>query len=592
MATINLEKELNNMAYESYPEIFKRMSKIQNEYGMMPIKNLSNALGRTGMFSSTYDPDPTVQNKRIKGISSRPVSYSKNDVTDMLQDVPKNERRLREVEHSLEYTAYPLYHIRNTYQNLLTYHWYFAPNMVEEKDTKKKDFWREYKLLVKLGKEMNIKASAHEITGQAWQEGKVFYYPRYQVDKVHNKVNHVFLQQLPSDWVKIVGYNNKSKYTLAFNLMYFCEVGTDYRQFGNLFEKYIEDFNQVVYPEPKGVGGRLVYARKSRIDLEKVNQIKNNAEAYYQNNRWYYWVTLPIDEVFVFEVDDTGRNAVSPLTGVFLDLLQLSQLEAIQLELLQNPLVSVLTGEIPYFETKDVNTADQYKLSNAGRVLFESLWYSMLNANNTSGIGLYAAPFKNMNLHTLAESPSAMDIVSTGYQDMMSKAGLSALIPTDTETRAGAVQVSLQLEAKESKSIYDCFERMVGCIIEKLRLKYDWDFKMFGDVYDDALLEDRCSQAMTLGILSDLIIYNALHDRTLLDDICWSDMVVSSNLLEKRIPLVSTYNAKAEDAKESEKKGRQAGENDTIIELPDEGGRPKSKGITSEGQEADFDFRR
>ena len=47
------------------------------------------------------------------------------------------------------------------------------------------------------------------------------------VDKSHNEVCHAFMQQLPSDWVKIVGFNNKSKYTVAFNLFYFLQPGTN-----------------------------------------------------------------------------------------------------------------------------------------------------------------------------------------------------------------------------------------------------------------------------------------------------------------------------------------------------------------------------
>ena len=80
---------------------------------------------------------------------------------------------------------------------------------------------REWKLLEKLRTEFDITHFAHEVAGQALQEGKVFYYARYSVDKSHNKINYAFMQQLPSDWIKIVGFNNKSKYTLAFNMMYY-----------------------------------------------------------------------------------------------------------------------------------------------------------------------------------------------------------------------------------------------------------------------------------------------------------------------------------------------------------------------------------
>ena len=71
------------------------------------------------------------------------------------------------------------------------------------------------RLLEKLRRKLDVKTTAHKLAGQAVQEGKVFYYPRVSVDKPHNKVNYAFMQQLPSDWTKIVGFNSVSKYTVA-----------------------------------------------------------------------------------------------------------------------------------------------------------------------------------------------------------------------------------------------------------------------------------------------------------------------------------------------------------------------------------------
>ena len=244
-------------------------------------------------------------------------------------------------------------------------------------------------------------------------------------DKAHNRIDHAFLQQLPSDWCKIVGFNNKTKYTVAFNLMYFAEFGTDWRQFGDLFEPVINVWMDSVYPRPAYVGKKLVYGEKTKVDPEKAERLnaQNEADVYFQNGRWYYWVTLPAERVFTFEADDTQRNVFSPFTGLFIDMIQLSQLEQIQLSLVQNPLVSILHGEIPYWNTKDTMVADQYKLSDAGRQLFTAIFNDMLAANNTSGIGLFLAPAENLHLSSLAEAPSAMDIVTKGYSDTISKSG-------------------------------------------------------------------------------------------------------------------------------------------------------------------------
>jgi len=557
----------------------------------MPMESLITAFGRSGINQGVYNNNPYDHNRRVKAISSVPMKFTKAEVERMLQNVYNSEKPLREVHHQLEYTSYPLLHTRFVYQNLLTYHNYIAPFLTNEEDSKNDDFWREWKLLEKLRTEFQLLSVAHEITGQAIQEGKVFYYPRYSVDKAHNKVNHAFMQQLPSDYVKIVGFNNKSKYTLAFNMMYFTVEGTDVLQFGDLFLPYLEDFNAVVYPKPKGVGTKLVYASKSSIKMNEVDTEK--ADVYYQNGKWFYWVILPIDKVFTFEIDDVPRTAISPFTGLMLDMLQLSQLEALQLELLSNPLVAILHGEIPYFETKDTNIADQYKLSNAGRLLFEALWDQLMARTNIGGVGLYAAPFKEMKLESLPEAPNATNIVSSGYQDVMNKAGLSAILPTSDDVRAGLAQISLMIESQFGKTIYRCFERMMNCIIGNLNLKYDWRFHMFGDLASDDKLRDECRKEMQLGILPSTLRFDALNDYSVIEDIAWSDSLINSDLLLKRKPLSTSYtlSGNGKGLSPYNPSGRTSPPEQRTIDDPfDEGGRPPSEEPgSSEGTEQDID---
>lgn len=557
-------KEMTELRYGSFPEIFGAMRRMATEYGDMPIDAMIGAFGNVLGYRGGYvGKDPYTQNRRVKGISTRPANYTKDQIAQMLQSPESNEQPLRAVESALEYSAYPLLHTRILYQNLLTYHSYVAPELADKEETDRDDFWREWKLLEKLRKKLCLKDTAHMIAGQALKEGKVFYHPRIRIDKAHNKLDHAFLQQMPSDYIKIVGFNNISKFTVAFDLMYFMTPGTDVRQFGDLFLPYLGDFWDALIV-PKGVGKKVVYAA---IDMDKVRDIADpRVEAYYQNGRWCYWVTLPVDTVFPFEIDDTNRNVLPLFTGLFIDLIQLSQLEQIQLSLLQNPLIQILTGEIPYWDDKINNASDEYKLSNAGRLLFESLWYQMLAANNTEGIGLYMAPLKNMRMESVAEVPGATEIVSKAYSDVNAKAGLPAIVPSNADARAGAVQVSFKIESQLAKPIYRCFERMMTCIIEKMNLNYDWSFYMFGSLAEDDDEEKTLREQMTLGILPAVIKYNALHDRSVLDDMAWSDAIVSSDLMSRRIPLVTSFNQTAQTV-----------------------GRPPSEGVTSDGQEQDVD---
>ena len=565
---------LREAAYLPYNEMFRRFQTLATDYGNLTPEGLINAFRSVNGVGSLYTPNPYVQNTRIKGITTRPANYTKAQVAAMIEKPEANEKPLRAVEHGLEYSAYPLQHIRWTYQNLLTYHNYIAPEFADEAETKRDEFWREWKLTERLRRTINPKEKAHEIAGQVLQEGKVFYICRTSADKPRNRINHAFMQQLPSDWCKIVGFNNKTKYTVAFDLMYFTQYGTDIRQFGDLFAPYISSFAEVVEPAPQGTGKTLLFAEKSHINMSKVKrQLFNEAEIYFQNGRWFYWVALPADQVFTFEADDTNRNVVSPFVGLFIDMIQLAQMEQLQLELLQNPLVSLVLGEIDTWDSKDTNQADQFKVSDTQRRFFEALFTDMLAANNTGGIGLFAAPYRNMRLESLTEAPSAMDIVTKGYQDTISKSGLSGILPSASDTRAGAVQVSFQIECQFLKTVYVCFERMMAVLIGRLNLRYEWRFRMFGSLYEDEKTEERAMKGMEHGILPDLIIYNALRDRSILDDLTISDAILASNIADKRRPLITSFSAKQEDG------------------LPprSEGGRPAAEGVTTDGNEGDAD---
>lgn len=585
---MDLQTELRSVQFASYPKIFGRLRELAAQYGDLPMDAVSSAFMRAA--SNTYTRNnPYIQNRRVKAVSSLPVNYSKDKVAEMLTAPDGNEQGLRQVAHALEWTAYPLFHTRKVYTEMLTYHSYIAPEYVTEEEAKREDFLREWQLLDKLRKTLDPKSTAHEIAGQVLQEGKVFYYPRVSVDKPHNKVNHAFLQQLPSDWVKIVGFNNVSKYTVAMNLMYFMQPGTDPLQFGDLLLPYLDDFYASAERAPEGTGKRVIFAARDRVDLNVLEQrrkqtggrLTGDPEVYSQNGRWFYWVTLPVDKIFTFEADDVSRNAISPLAGLYLSLVQMAQYEQIQLELVQNPLIALFTGEIPYKQKNELTSVeDDYRLSDAGRRLFEYLWYQMLTESNTSGIGWFTAPVENIKMHQLAEAPSATKISAAGYSYAMNKAGLSAIVPTTEDPKAGIAQISLQIEGKFAECVYRDYERMMTAIMDRLNLKYSWRFSLFGTLSTEEKRMEEAKQGMTLGILPQTIIYMAMNDLSLLDDLSISNAIKASGIMDKRLPLVTSYNAKQSES----------GLPPQAAHDLNPGGRPKGDGtVTSEGQEADID---
>ena len=566
---------------QSYAEFF---SMLAQRYGDMPLQNIQNAYRRALPFGAAYTNNPFVQNRRVKATVGFPRDVTKSQIVNMLQAPDENEEELRQVSHILEYTAFPMQKIRTAYQSLSTYHYYIAPQYIaSESEIEDKDkFLREWRLLYKLADAFQIRRMAHQIVGQCIQDGKVFYYPRVEVDKSHNMVDSAFLQQLPQNWVKIVGFNNISKYRVAFNLMYFLQPGTTYLQFGKLFEPYIEQFLDAMTGPNEMPAKGLICASGRKPNPQKMFRMQKDfrdngkGEVFCENGTWFYWVYLPAEKIWTFEIDDTKPIVAPPLTGLFLSMAQIAQYEQVQLEIVQNPLVSMVLGQIETYDPVSPTTSDPLKVSPTAREYFESLFYQTMMENNTGGVAIYAAPFKDMKLAQLAEAPNATNISSAGYEYAMEKSGMSALIPTTSDARAGVAQISLALESKYAEHIYWQIEAMMNWIIrEKIKPKYEWRFRMFGDLASDEKARNEAKDGLTLGILPMAIQYAALNDISLLDDLSMSIAVEAMGIMDKRLPLVTSYSAKQADSNLPPRKSP---------------GRPVSEsGIGSEGNENDVD---
>ena len=167
--------------FGTYTELFSQLRQASMDDGT-PIDALLSFAGQAGNLLN-----PFVQNTRVKGISSRPIDYGKDDIAEMLKAPDSNEKALRQTSHSLEWSAYPYFKIRKTYQDVHTYRYYaYAPYLTAE-DAKSATYKREAEIIDKLNFTIRPKQVAHQIMGQVLQEGKVAYIPRVSVDKSHKK---------------------------------------------------------------------------------------------------------------------------------------------------------------------------------------------------------------------------------------------------------------------------------------------------------------------------------------------------------------------------------------------------------------------
>lgn len=529
----------------TYEDVAKTILHLNNTYGDMPIDAFASAFGAAGGFGMWQYP--TIQNQRVKGINSSIRNYTKEQIANMVENPAEHELTLRQVSAALATSAKTYDLIMQTYQDMMTYKWYIYPTYSAEMPdiaTQKRD----YSLAYKLAKKVSPSHKGHEILGLCMQYGKVFFTPRISVDKSHNKVNYAFLQQLPEDFCKIVGFNDGAgKYTVAFNMMYFMQPGTDFRQFGNLFIPYIDAFQSVV------TDNKYQYMSGNGIDVDKFERYKisattGNPQWQRIGRDWMYWVTLPADKVITFEINDRNAYVIPPNTGLMVSMTQIPSYEAAQMEIVLNPLTSVMTGTLETYDVKNVPNADPIAVSPPVRKIFENLWYEMLGRNNTSGIGLFLAPAKDLRLQTISDTVANTNIATTAVSDQIQKAGLAAIIPTSGEPKVGMAELSAKINAQYGQTIYRTFERFFDEVFESLNLKTPLGFKMFGDVFSHEADLKSAKDGMTLGLLTETLRYDALIGHSILDDMAISDFIDKSGILNKRIPLISTYSAKQSES--------------------------------------------
>lgn len=535
----------------SYSLAIQRLQSLLGQYGDMGSDAFYNAFSRVGYGLNN---EPFINNMRVKAINPLPADYTKEELGEFLLSPQTSELPLRKVAESLKWTAYPVFKLQKSYADMPTYHHYVKPLYIEEDKAKTDEFLREWRMVDKAEKAFCVEDFGHQAAAQALLQGKVFYVTRSSLDKVHNKVNYIFHQQLPTAWSRIIGFNNISKYTVSFDMMYFLQPATDYRQYGDLFEPFIRDFENI-FVEPKEtdkIRAKYVYAtvkaggREYHVDLNAVNKNgEGNPQMYMQNGRWCYFVSLPIDRVWTFEIDDSTAIAVSPFAGLFQTFAQQADYEAAQLSLIMNPLIKIFTGEIPYFTTDGSKEDDGFRLSDGNRKLFEYYWNVLMRSTNTGGTGIYFAPAQNIKSHDFAEAANANEISSSFLEYGNGKTGLSALIPTVSNPHAGQEEYSAKLESRFADRVYRTLEKMFNHLISTLNLKYEWEMTVFGSVYNDSLIRTEAIKLLDKGGLEQHFILAALDNMSVLDKLSLSYAVKGCGLLDMLIPPATSYTQSA-----------------------------------------------
>jgi hypothetical protein len=564
--------------------IAERFNELAKNYAdVVSVQGFASAFSRLGWGMANQ---PQIQNQRVKGISSLPVDYTKEDIGNFLRTPYSHERELRETSEILRWTNYPYFKINKTYADIPTDRYYAIPKYLTGEMAKTKDFERELVLVDKLNKAMRPEQALHRVRGKALLQGKVVCYPRYEIDKSHNKCLYAFLQELPIDWCYIIGRNNVSGWTVSFDMMYFLQPGASIDQYGDLFYPYVEGFNRMFSEKPAEKGKYVYSSYNSKVKTKngKVydfypENLDPNGEGepqlFQQNGVWAYYVSLPIDKIWVYEIDDTTPAIIPPLAGMMLTYAQQSDFEEIQKTLYTNPLIKIFTGEIPYFNDDGTREEDTYKLSDGGRMMFQVMFDELMAQNNTAGTAFFSAPVENIKSHDFNESANANEISTTFNNYAGTKVGLAALIPVDKDIKSGQVEAAKLIEARYATAvIYPQFERMMTYIYFTLKLKYEWEFKLLGTIFTEKELREKAEKNLSWGDASAVFVLAALDGVSVVDKMSMLKAIDGIGFMDLLKVPETMYTQSGKQQKDPTKS---------------EGGRPQTEGVTSEGKEHAID---
>lgn len=419
------------------------------------IEEYTKNYGKLNM-SSFKSTSPYSQNSRLKNIKTRPARYNRQQIETMLMNPSSNEKELRAASWYYYNNITPINKQSNLYADMLTYRWWLQPSSAKFSGTE--HYQKEYEIAVDMVNALNPKKVFREIVLDVMREGKVPFC-------VRKNGNRIFLQRLPSDYVKII-YKTEVGWQIAFNMMYFSTEGASIEYFPPAFRDLYDEFSSVVDRQ----SGELV--RGARVP--------SNVIVGKDRGSYYYWKEIPLDVGVIFSFDDTIPDVIPPLVSQFIDASDLDAYKMLQQELLQIPLNQIMTATVPLSkENKGGSYQDDTAITPDLVILYENAIRASLPPN----IDFVAAPFENFNLFSFDDSMSRNNVVGNAIQNFYNES-LGGLINTSDKPSMAAIKTQQLIETRLIDKIYEQFMVFVNHQLSLHKIN-NVKFKIDGDVFTD-----------------------------------------------------------------------------------------------------------
>jgi len=510
-------------------------------------------------FGNVINNSPHLRNAVLKNLKTAPHLPNREEIEKALTDPRNNEKTLRAISNNLINTCYPMYKLLRFYDGVLTYKWQLFPQNVNVSGMKTPRFQEEQRFVNQWVKKLNPPYQLRRVVQETLQSGKRAYYLReiFTEDKKNEnaleegilpysknkRVVSVRLEDLPDDYIKIVGRSNQSYYTIAFDFTYFySQTSVDISNFPTGIQKIYEKLKNFMGNQN---GKAVINNLQKAQNFDGLRKFAYNVES--RNNNQYivcsnYWVDLPADECQVFSADESNPLQVPNFLGLFLMCADLQGFALLQQELTGIPLYSTIVGRIP-MQKDNVGLA----LKPEEVEYYQNMMQSIL----PPGVSFVMTPSQENTSIVFDELPNANKVYMSGLQGFIGTAGMTGVLSTTDKPNLSQNKTSQLIEKRFIDVFYEQFKDFVNRRLEKMTsdgvLRYDWQFDIYGDVFADKDEKDNLLKALSQGLISMFPRWASYYGYTVDDMKILAGITESSGIYDMLKPLVSAFQMSGKD---------------------------------------------
>lgn len=404
---------------------------------------------------------PQMQNQLLQSLSVNKFKYSKSMIAQMLSDPQNNEKGLRDLSEFMFVYIQQIKRMVIHFSRMLTYDWYLRPTNADEDDMKKTVFKKSEQKAYQWIEDFELK---HElpliVEGMILNDAK-FYYLR-------ESENGIRLQELPSDYCVIYAKNDLG-YQFYFNMSYF--LSNPNASLDNFPPEFTEYYNQMI-----GTDG-----------------FKKNQDGF-RTGRYGYYQPLDPEKAWVFKFHERFANIIPPLSGVFLDALDILEYKDLLKAKSELDVWKLLVAKIPMNKGNNSgNKRDDFAIDSGTAAMFAS----DMQKSVPNKVKVMVTPLET-EAFTFEKTGAEDSLISIGNNNFRESAGIAPVLSGSTQLNSSSAALSIKADEIFIKSVYKQFERFINFQLKKNTGKYRFKIHLEGTEFDK---KDRIASADAFATL-------------------------------------------------------------------------------------------